>query len=142
MSNTTTTTTKTVRLTKRNYFEAISDMVAGRENAYGITAEQVVEFCKHEMALLANKGKSASGEKKLTATQKANEEYKVMIREFLDGHEPVSCSGIIKGIPEFTEMAFTPSKVNALLRQLKDAGEVVRTEDKKGTALFSLVTIG
>ena len=138
MTNTT-TNEKAVRITKAMRYEDIMAMVAGELPKNGSTVEDIQSFCAHEMEMLARKN-HVSGEKKPTAVQVANERYKEMVKAFLADNPGVTCSAIAKGIPEFDENDFTTSKVNGLLRGLLASGEVVR-EEKKGKALFSLVTV-
>jgi hypothetical protein len=84
------------------------------------------EFVQHEMDLLAKKN---SAEKKPTAQQKENEVIKTAILNGMEDGRAYTIGEIIKEIPECAE--FTTSKVSALIRQLKESGAVVRTEDKR-----------
>ena len=58
------------KLTKREKFEMLAKIPAVAEN------EMLIEFINHELELLAKKNVSSTGEKKLTATQVANEGLK------------------------------------------------------------------
>ena len=98
---------------------------------YDLTpAEQ--EFVKHEMELLAKKN---SAEKKPTAQQTANEGIKTAILDGMTSGRFYTVTEIQKEIPECAELS--NQKVSALIRQLKDAGLVVKTEDKR-KSYFSL----
>ena len=94
------------------------------------TAER--EFLEKQIALLDKKS-GKDGEKKLTPEQERNEKVKAEILEALDGHK-MTISEIIKTVPSCNE--FSNQKASALVRQLKDACLVVRTEEK-GIAYFT-----
>ena len=110
--------------TKAQMFKQILDN-------YPLTpAEQ--EFVKHEMELLAKKN---SAEKKPTAQQTANEAIKSAIVEAMEANRLYTVTEIQKSVDECAELS--NQRVSALLRQLKDDGVIVRTEDKR-KAYFSL----
>ena len=90
-------------------------------------------FIDHELELLAKKNAS---EKKPTATQVANEGLKSAILDGMENNRLYTIGEVIKEIPACAELS--TSKVSALMRQLIDAGAVVRTEDKR-KAYFSKV---
>lgn len=85
MSN---TTTNTVRVTKAQKYSAAIALLEGKspvvvpakDDKLGVTmdAEYICDFLKAEIALLAKKN-TATGEKKLTSAQKANEGFKKSI---------------------------------------------------------------
>lgn len=130
--------TNKIRITKAMRFEDIKAMLNGSPVNYGTTIEDAMTFIDHELGLLARKN---SGEdKKQTKTQQENEGYKALILEFLatlpeDKLNGVTCTEIIKGVPEFD--GFTTQKISPLVRQLMLADKVVKTESR-GKALFSL----
>lgn len=127
-------TEKKPRITKSQRFEDMKALLMGDTVKYGTTVEDAVAVIDHEMELLAKK--NAGDNKVQTATQKANEEHKEKILEFLAVQENgVTCSQIFKGIPALAE--FSPQKVSALCRQLKAAGQVTSYEEK-GKTLFKL----
>lgn len=98
------------------------------------TAQDEREFLEHEMELLAKK--NAGGTKTLTPTQKANEDTKTAIVEFLTAvGEGMTITDIIKRVPACEGM--TNQKVSALVRQLCDALVLVRYEEK-GKAYFKV----
>ena len=108
----------TKKPTKAQMFKQILDN-------YQLTpAEQ--EFIKHEMELLAKKN---SAEKKPTAQQKENAGLKSAILAGMEDGHPYTIGDLIKEIPACAGLS--TSKVSSMLRQLKDEGEVVRTEDKR-----------
>jgi hypothetical protein len=112
------------KMTKRDYFTAILEK-------YPLTAEEKA-FVEHELELLAKKNAS---DKKPTAQQTANEGIKTAI---LDGMTPdrlYTVTEIQKEILKDEDLS--NQKVSALLRQLKDANLVVKTEDKR-KSYFSL----
>ncbi len=126
-------TTNTIkRVTKAQRFSDIKALLNGENVTYGTTVKEAVKFIDKELSLLAKKN---SGEKKLTDKQKDNEGYKAQILDFLTNNPGVTCTIIQKGIPEFAE--FNNQKVAALVRQLTEAGQVVKVMEK-GKALFSL----
>lgn len=74
---------------------------------------------------------------KPTKKQVENEGVKAQIRDVLrDATEPMTCKAVGEA------MGLSPQKVSALLKQMKDAGEVVRSEGKKKVALFALADAG
>jgi DNA-binding MarR family transcriptional regulator len=116
---------KTKKMTKAQMFAQI------KANYPLTTAE--VEFIDHELALLAKKN---SAEKKPTAQQTANEGIKTAIVEGMEANRLYTVTEIIKEISACADM--TNQRVSALLRQLVEAGAVVRTEDKR-KAYFQVV---
>lgn len=122
------TTTTSKRITKTDRFTEIKGLLTDRPD--------LVEFIDHEIELLANKNKTASGTKKPTATQTANASLKVAILNFMEIGKRYTCSDLIKIMPELNGMS--TSKVSALLRQMRDdvdggSGEIKRTEEKGKT---------
>lgn len=73
---------------------------------------------------------------KPTKKQVENEGVKENIRNAMRGEEPQACKAIAD------KLGLTPQKVNALLKQMIVAGEVVRSEGKKKVALFALADAG
>ena len=78
----------------------------------------------------------ASAPKKPTKIQEANEGVKDIIKEVLDGQVPMTISKIMARSTELS--ALSNQKVASLVRQLVEAGVLVRTEEKR-KAYFSLV---
>lgn len=136
----TTTTNKTVRITKAMRFADIKAILMGEVPANGSTLDDACAFIDNELALLSKKNGAKSS--KPTATQIANERFRSLILDFLSTQsEGVTCTEIAKGVPELSE--FNNQKVSALMRGLiydaerNPAGQV----DKaivKGKSLFTL----
>lgn len=109
-----------------------------------IALNYVVENCelpeevkaKIESMIVALEKKSAkSGERKPTKTQVANEGFKAIIVDNMEHGRLYTITEIAKEMPFGEELS--NQRVSALVRQLKDAGIVVRTEEKR-KAYFSL----
>lgn len=94
---------------------------------------EIVAFCEHEIELL---NKKASGSSKPTKTQIENEGYKqAMLDIMAEFDRPMTISEIMEVCEGIAGLK--NQRVSALMTQLKKAGMVVRTEDKK-KAYFSL----
>lgn len=113
----------TKKVTKREMFE-------GLKANYNLTADEVA-FIDHELELLAKKNASG-GERKPTATQKANEGIKDEILSVMSA-DAVTVTEIVKSL----EGDYTNQKVSALLRQLIADGKVEKVVDKR-KSLFKL----
>lgn len=111
-------------MTKKEMFATIATLLADNT--------EVVDFCNHEIELLANRKTS----KTPTKTQKANEGIMDTIeRDLAEFEAPVTVTELIAG-GEGLE-GLTNQKVSALLRKMVEAGRVVKTiEGKK--AKFAL----
>ena len=116
---------KTKKMTKAQMFAQI-------KANYPLTEDEV-KFIDHELELLSKKN---SAEKKPTAQQTANEAVKTAIVEGMERNRLYTIGEMIKEIPACAGMS--TSKVSALVRQLKESGVVVRTEDKR-KAYFQVV---
>ena len=116
------------KMTKMQKFEMLSKLDAVKSNPV------LSEFVAHEMELLSKKN---SAEKKPTAQQTANAGIQTAILENMEVNRLYTITEIIKSVPECADL--TNQRVSALVRQLVDAGKVVRTEDKR-KAYFSLAT--
>lgn len=131
-----TTTTSTVRLTKRDFFNAILskvDMDATYDISKGdatvkVSGADVAGFLNHELELLDRKN---TVDKKPTATQVANEGIKADIKAFLDTHkgEKFTVSALMKSVPSIAEAS--NQKVSSLVRQMVLDGQADRIEDKR-----------
>lgn len=117
-----TKTNEVKRVTKRERYNQILAIPAVAEN------EELTAFVEHEIELLNRKN---SGEKKLTATQKANEEVKAEMLAQMNANPDhlYSVSEIQKSFACCEGMA--NQKVSALLGQLKKAELIERIEDKR-----------
>ena len=111
-------------MTKKEMFATIVTLLADNT--------EVVEFCNHEIELLANRKTS----KTPTKTQKANEDIMNTIeRDLAEFEAPVTVTELIAG-GEGLE-GLTNQKVSALLRKMVEAGRVVKTIESK-KAKFTL----
>lgn len=131
-----TTTTSTVRLTKRDFFNAALsslDMnavftIPKGDGSVEISGADMADFYKHELELLDRKN---TVDKKPTATQVANEGIKADIKAFLDAHkgEKFTVSALMKSVPSIAEAS--NQKVSSLVRQMVLDGQADRIEDKR-----------
>ena len=115
----------TKKITKRDRFNALLAIPAVQADP------DMVAFIEHELELLAKK---SSAEKKPTAQQTANEAIKSAILKAMEADRLYTVTELQKSIPECAELS--NQRVSSLMRQLKDSGEVIRTEDKR-KAYFS-----
>ena len=116
----------TNKITKREVINAmLTDEVIKTNEIY-------VDYLKNELTLLDNKKRS----KKVTKTQEQNVGIKSTILETLS-----TMSGTVTEIQSASaELSkLSNQKVSALLRQLCESGEVVKTTDKK-KSIFSLAS--
>ena len=114
------------KITKRDRFNALLNMAEVKANP------DMVAFIEHELELLDKKN---SADKKPTAQQTANEAIKSAIVEAMEANRLYTVTEIQKSVAECADLS--NQRVSALLRQLKDDGVIVRTEDKR-KAYFSL----
>lgn len=111
----------TKKITKRDNFNKLLTIREVAEDT------QLVEFINHELELLDRKSASHSTAK--TANQKANEEIKTKIVDALVQLGKSTISELQAGSEEMAE--YSNQKLSALLKQLVDSKEVIRTMDKK-----------
>ena len=90
-----------------------------------------VAYLKNELALLDKKAQN----KKVTKTQEQNKGIKAIILKVLTTIGSGTVTDIQNGNEELSTLS--NQKVSALVRQLVESGEVVRTTDKK-KSIFSL----
>ena len=114
------------KITKKEKFEMLKAIPAVQENG------MLIEFINHEIELLAKKG--AGGEKKMTATQKANEGVKTTILESMEPGKLYSITDMIKQFDCCMDMS--NQRVNALVRQMMP--EKVERVEVKRRAYFVL----
>ena len=115
------------KITKKEMFTMIKAQV--KDNA------EMVAFIDHEIELLDKKASN----KKATKTQEANVGIKSTILAVLEGAKPMTVTEMQGASAELGELS--NQKVSALVRQLVEAGEVVKTIDKK-VSRFSLADNG
>ena len=111
----------TKKITKRDNFNKLLTIREVAEDT------QLVEFINHELELLDRKSASHSVAK--TANQKANEEIKTKIVDALVQLGKSTISELQAGSEEMAE--YSNQKLSALLKQLVDSKQVVRTMEKK-----------
>ena len=115
------------KITKKEMFTRIKAQV--KDNA------EMVAFIDHEIELLDKKASN----KKATKTQEANIGIKSTILAVLEGAKPMTVTEMQGASAELGELS--NQKVSALVRQLVEAGKVVKTIDKK-VSRFSLADNG
>ena len=115
------------KITKKEMFMMIKAQV--KDNA------EMVAFIDHEIELLEKKASN----KKATKTQEANVGIKSTILAVLEGAKPMTVTEMQGASAELGELS--NQKVSALVRQLVEAGKVVKTIDKK-VSRFSLADNG
>lgn len=102
----------------------------------GLLTEDRKAFLEKRIEVTAKKNASGSnGEKKLTKDQEQNEVYKTEILNSMEKGKPYTISDMLKMF--VCCEGLSQNKVNALVKQLKDSGKVIRTE-AKGKAYFTL----
>ena len=109
------------KVTKKERFEEMVKLFGemGRND--------LVEFAQHEIELLEKKASS----KGQTATQKANEEIKAKIIEYLvaNATEKYTITDLTKNVEELEGLS--NQKVSALCKQLVDSNTIAKEIDKK-----------
>ena len=110
--------------TQKDFFNEIIEVLneAGRDD--------LVEFCNDRIDKLTRKSTS----KKPTKVQVENDSIKDTIVEILEELDSPATATMIATDPRVN---VSNQKVSALLKQLKEDGRIVRTEDK-GKAYFSV----
>ena len=116
------------KITKAMRFEEMANIFTE------MNRPDLADFCTKQIELLAKKNTTKDGEKKLTATQKANEAIKTMLYAEMESGKPYTITQMIKELPSVAP--FTNQKVASLVRQLVETNLVVRTEEK-GVAYFT-----
>ena len=113
------------KMTKREKFEMLTKIPAVAEN------DMLMEFISHELELLAKKNASATGERKLTETQKVNETIKDAILEGMVENRLYTITELIKEVPACAGL--TNQKVSAIVRQMYDSANptVEKVVDKR-----------
>ena len=75
--------------------------------------------------------KKSSGERKPTKTQAQNEALKPEILDYMEADVLYSIGQLTKEVPALVRIGASSQKTSALVKQLKDAGLVVRVEEKR-----------
>ena len=114
------------KVTKKEYFEMIKGICADRED--------IVNFCNHEIELLARKGSKATA----TKTQKENVSVaEMLVAELVKLAKPVTITDLmnesetVKAYRLENGNALTNQKISAIFKQLVDNKTIVKTVDKK-----------
>ena len=97
---------------------------------------ELVEFIEKRKELIAKKNTKSDGSKKMTATQKANEELKdlkVAILDYVEPDKRYTVTDLIKSVPELAEL--TNQKVSPLCNALVKEGKMCK-ETEKGRTYF------
>ena len=121
------TTSSSVRMTKAQKFQMLADLPAVKADP------MLSEFIAHEMELLAKKN---TADKKPTAQQEANAVIKQNVLAVLADGKKRTVSELLKMVPDLPD-TMTNQRMSALVRQMVDAGQVVRSEDKR-KAFFAI----
>ena len=116
------------KITKAMRFEEMANIFTE------MNRPDLADFCNKQIELLAKKNVTKDGEKKLTATQKANEDIKADILDCMAEDTAYTITQMIKEFAPISDLS--NQKVSALMRQLVADGKVVRTEEK-GVAYFT-----
>lgn len=102
--------------TKKMNYEAIKKLLANANRP------DLIDFCDHEIELLDNRN---SAERKPTATQKANADYKTAIVAYLANVAVTkTVTDLIKEVDGFAD--FSNQKVSALCNALAKDGKIQR----------------
>lgn len=121
--------------TQKEFFEAIITHAQECGDIQGLSANEVIAFCKKKLAQLDNK--TSKGD-----TKRNSEHRKVMnmiIAVLANADAPMKVGDITKAVNAANGTDFQPQKINAMLRKMlpvsdknpDGTGEVIRTEDKK-----------
>ena len=108
------------KVTKKEMFAKLYALV---ENSTADNKADLLGFIDHEVELLEKKSSKVT----MTATQKENIGVMETIKEVLAEKPNSTVSELIKD----ERLPYTNQKVSALLKKLCDAGEVVKSTDKK-----------
>ena len=110
------------KMTKKDCFTALLQMDEVQSN------QTLVDFINHELELLAKKN---SAEKKPTATQLANDDFKsaILAHMSMTPDQLFTITELIKSVPEIADL--TNQRVSAIVGQMVKAGSLVRVDDKR-----------
>lgn len=111
--------------TQKQYFEEIIALAKANDR------DDLAEFAEGRIAQLVKKASS----KKPTKAQEANENIKTAILSVLSADKGMTASEVLKASDEFSN--FSNQKISALLKQLVESGEVIKTTEK-GKSIFTL----
>lgn len=99
-----------------------------------LTDADEIAFIDHEIELVAKKNANKSS--KPTKKQEANADLKQVILNAMEDGKPYTIGDLLKTVPELADLS--NQKVSALVRQMKEANLVERSEVKR-VAYFTKV---
>ena len=105
---------------KMTYVKALEIAIATVDNA---------EVKDKLTALQASIAKKNSAERKPTATQTANEGFKVAILNGMEDGKGYTITDLMKSITEIADLS--NQRVSAIVRQMVESGDVIREEIKR-----------
>ena len=116
------TSTTTRKPTQRDRYAEIREILvsAGRDD--------LVEFVDGRVAQLDKKN---SAERKPTAKQVENANFKADIVNYMEPDTLYLSADLAKSVPSIVEAGISGNRVTAMLTQLVKDGTLVRTEDKR-----------
>ena len=94
---------------------------------------ELVAFIEKRKELIAKKNTKSDGTKKMTATQKANEDLKEAILGYVEAETRYTVTDLIKSVPELADL--TNQKVSPLCNTLVKEGKMCK-ETVKGRTYF------
>ena len=110
------------KVTIRGQFEAVKAvLLANGEN-------ELAEFIDGRIAQTVKKN---STERKPTAKQIENDGFKSDILGWMENGVVYAAADILKGVPSIVASGMSVNRVSALMTQLVDGGQVVKTVDKR-----------
>lgn len=115
-------------MTKKEILNLIVTALGENRNFTSEETEAIIAYATNEISLLDKKAEKAKTQK--SKTQKANEAIKAHLLDYLNSIDyGITITEIIKGSDIFSD--FSTQKISALLKQLVDSGEVIKTVAKK-----------
>lgn len=118
------TSTAVKKLTKRDRYAQLLALNEVKSNP------DLVAFIEHEVELLARKN-TVNGEKALTPNQVQNENFKVIIAEYMASAPDrlFTVTELNKEVDVLNDLS--NQRISAILRQMVDAGKVEKVVDKR-----------
>lgn len=118
------TSTTVKKLTKRDRYAQLLALNEVKANP------DLVAFIEHEVELLARKN-TVNGEKALTPNQVQNENFKVVIAEYMASAPDrlFTVTELNKEVDVLNDLS--NQRISAILRQMVDAGKVEKVVDKR-----------
>ena len=110
------------RVTVKSQFESIKEILLDGGHM------DLAEFVDGRIALL---DKHAKAERKPTAKQVENEGFKSDILAWMEPEMAYTAGDVLKGVPSIVAAGMSINRVSALMTQLKEAGAVTVTVEKR-----------